>query len=945
MQERPENFGEKDDSFYTSHLIDGGEMGELTLNYDWSKTPVGHPRNWPASLLTTLSIILHSKFPMFLFWGPEHLCFYNDAYRPSLGNNGKHPYALGKKGEEIWPEIWPDIKPLIDNVLAAKGASWSEDQLLPIYRNGHLEDAYWTFSYSPVTGEAGKPAGVFVTLVETTEKVSNAKKIEESEHRYQTLIEESTVAVALYTGREMRIQYANDIMYNYWGKDNSVIGKTIREILPELENQHFHEVLDSVYIFGKPYVGIEEKADLLVDGKLQSFYFNFTYKALHKKDGEIYGIYETTIDVTEQVLARQRIQEAEEKARLAIASAELGVYEIIYETNAIYPDARFNEIWGFNQTASRPEYAAAIHPDDLQTREQAHKESITAGQLNYEARVIWKDKSVHWLRIKGKVIFDETGKPLKLIGVVQDVTGQVIATKKIEESERNIRNMILQAPVAMCILRSPLFNIEIANTRMFELWGKAGSELINKPIFEALHEAKEQGLEQLLSNVFTTGERFVADERPVKLPRNGKIETVYINFVYEALREGDGTISGILVVAIDVTAQVVTRQKTEAAEERARLAITSAQLGVFEIDLASNNAVTDARFNEICGLEHSVTWKGIAKIIHPDDLKERQKAHKAAAQTGILDYETRIYKKDKSISWIRIKGIALLDEAGKLTKLLGVIQDITKQKNFAEALEKKVWERTKELAEANLQLQQSNVELNQFAYIASHDLQEPLRKVRTFTDLMQLSLGDVPDKAKNYINKIQNSTERMQTLINDVLKFSLLSKERENFANVDLNNILIKVLDDYELLIEQKGAKITAEILPSIEAISLQMSQLFTNIISNALKFSSKERNLEIFIRAQQLQQKEVQKYKELNKDKIHYLIEFKDNGIGFSQENANQIFTIFQRLHGKTEYSGTGIGLAMCKKITLNHHGTIYAKSLLNEGTSFIIILPQTQY
>jgi len=690
MQDHLTGSNKESSNFYTSYLQDGGEMGELTLQYDWSATSIGHPRKWSKTLLTTLGIILHSKFPMFLFWGPEHICFYNDAYRPSLGNNGKHSYALGKKGEDVWPEIWKDIKPLIDDVLSGKGAAWSEDLLLPIYRNGHIEDVYWTFSYSAVINETGNPEGVFVACVETTGKVNNANKI--------------------------------------------------------------------------------------------------------------------------------------------------------------------------------------------------------------------------------------------------------------GESERNIRNIIFQAPVAMCILRGPLFIVEIANNRMFELWGKEESEVINKPLFEGLPEAKEQGLEQLLHKVFTTGERFVANERPVNLPRNGKIETVYINFVYEALKEGDGFISGILAVAVDVTLQVITRQKTEVAEERARLAINSAELGVFEIDFTTGKILTDERFNEIFHFGYSPHWKEVIGIVHPDDLKVGEKAHKAAIETGMLNYETRILRKDKSISWVRSKGVVIYDEKGKADKLLGVIQDITEQKQFAEALEKKVLERTKELAEANLQLQQSNIELNQFAYIASHDLQEPLRKVRTFTDLMQSSLGEIPDKAKNYINRIQSSTERMQVLINDVLKFSLLSKEREKFEKVDLDNLLLNVLGDYELLIEQKGAKITAGALPVIEAIPVQMNQLFTNLISNALKFSSKERQLEIAIQSKQLSQQEVQQHKELNDDKVHYLIEFKDNGIGFSQENAKQIFIIFQRLHGKTDYSGTGIGLAMCKKITTNHHGVIYANSNPDAGSSFTIILPANQ-
>src|SRR6187402_2897756 len=144
------------------YLQGGGEMGQLTREFDWSTTALGAPEGWSQSLLTTISIILNSRFPMFLWWGPELIQFYNDAYRPSLGNEGKHPNALGQRGEECWPEIWPVIKPLIDQVLADGESSWSENQLIPIYRNNTLEDVYWTFSYSRVIDESGNAAGVLV---------------------------------------------------------------------------------------------------------------------------------------------------------------------------------------------------------------------------------------------------------------------------------------------------------------------------------------------------------------------------------------------------------------------------------------------------------------------------------------------------------------------------------------------------------------------------------------------------------------------------------------------------------------------------------------------------------------------------------------------------------------------------------------------------------------
>lgn len=164
-------------------------MGQLTRDLDWSQTALGSPDGWSQSLLTTISILLNSRFPMFLWWGPELIQFYNDAYRPSLGQNGKHPAALGQRGEDCWPEIWVVIKPLIDRVMAGGESTWSEDQLIPIYRNNKLEDVYWTFSYSKVVDETGKPAGVLVICNETTDKVNSYKAIDDAKKELEFAIE------------------------------------------------------------------------------------------------------------------------------------------------------------------------------------------------------------------------------------------------------------------------------------------------------------------------------------------------------------------------------------------------------------------------------------------------------------------------------------------------------------------------------------------------------------------------------------------------------------------------------------------------------------------------------------------------------------------------------------------------------------------------------------
>lgn len=209
--------------FSFRHYLDGGgEMGQLTRSFNWGATAVGTPDIWSQSLLTTVNIILNSKFPMFLWWGPELIQFYNDAYRPSLGIEGKHPTALGQRGEDCWPEIWSVIKPLIDQVMTTGEATWSEDQLIPIYRNNRLEDVYWTFSHSRINGECGKPAGILVICTETTQNVMAMNQLAESEKRLNFML--NAIPQHVWTAKPNgMLDYVNEVVSHDFGRSAAEI--------------------------------------------------------------------------------------------------------------------------------------------------------------------------------------------------------------------------------------------------------------------------------------------------------------------------------------------------------------------------------------------------------------------------------------------------------------------------------------------------------------------------------------------------------------------------------------------------------------------------------------------------------------------------------------------------------------------------------------------------
>jgi light-regulated signal transduction histidine kinase (bacteriophytochrome) len=260
-------------------------------------------------------------------------------------------------------------------------------------------------------------------------------------------------------------------------------------------------------------------------------------------------------------------------------------------------------------------------------------------------------------------------------------------------------------------------------------------------------------------------------------------------------------------------------------------------------------------------------------------------------------------------------------------------QMVLEKEKFQKILENKVRE-----------LDRSNKELEEFAYIASHDLQEPLRKITSFSERLKEKLpSNLEPDVQLYLNRMLAATENMRTLIDNLLEFSRTSRNREPFAKVDLNNTLADVKADLELKIEESSAQIEANKLPVIDAIPMQMRQLFTNLFTNAIKFKKADQPPRIRITCRVLSNEEVDA-RHLRPNLRYYLISVSDEGIGFDQEYAEKIFQIFQRLHGKAEYPGSGIGLAICKKIADNHMGTIYSESVQGKGATFNIILPETQ-
>jgi len=773
-----------------------------------------------------------------------------------------------------------------------------------------------------------------LTLRDLRPEMAWKHELENSEKRFRNLVQEAPVATAIYLGADMTIQWANDAMIGLWGKDKSVIGKTVRQALPELEGQPFHDLLNKVFLTGEIYAATEDKGELVVDGELRTFYFNFSYKPLRDANGNVYGILNMAIDVTDSILTR----------------------------------------------------------------------------------------------------------------------------KRLEEAEHNFRQLILQAPVGICLLTGDDFTVSIANDEYVSIVGRERQGFEGKPIWELLPEAKEQGFDKLLSGVKETGVSYTGYETEIYLRRNGVMEQVYVNFVYEPLFDEQRAVASILVTAIDVTKLVLARKLIENSEQRARLAIDSAKLGTYEVNLLTGEVISSQRFNELFDVDGQAQQQQFIARIHPDDMPMREAAHRESLKTGKLEYECRIITRQDETKYLRIFGQVYFEKQ-QAVRIVGIVQDVTAQKlaeedkekflslahysrdfigmcdmnyktiyvnraglemlsidrpvtevslwecffpedhrylsesffpsviehGYAEVeirfrnfktdeptwviysvfvirnaagdpvamatvsrditerrnMEKELEERVKERTE---QLTRLNQQLQQFTYVSSHDLKEPLRKIRMFSTMAREMLPQGDDRVASHLEKVVGAASRMTTLLDDLLHYSTLSNLQTGFDSVDLNLVFKNVMDDSELLITEKEAKIDLPALPTVHGIPFQINQLFYNLIQNAIKFSRPGIAPSIMIRGSEVTREEAKDLAVLSGDRAYYRIDVEDNGIGISEDFFEKIFVVFQRLHPRGMYPGNGIGLSICRKIAENHGGHISVRSTPGSGTCFSVYLPAAE-
>ena len=406
-------------------------MGAIMRAHDWTATPLGRPESWPQSLRTTVRLALNTRHPVFIFWGPDLLCFYNDAYSRTIGPE-RHPRAVGRPAREVWDEIWHIIGPQIEQVLAGDGATWHEEHLVPITRHGRREDVWWTYSYSPIDDDSapGGVGGVLVLCNDVTERHLARKTIHESETRLRAVFDSGLLGLTIFdavTGQTLAI---NDRALELVDCTRDEFETGARGWRDATAPEHLERDERAVRQFletgrADPF----EKEYVRKDGKRVPV--RLSLAALPGQPGRVVVGVE---DLSLRQAAERALGESEQRVQLALDAAHLGSWDLDLLSDQAVCSPRHSQIFGYDERQTCWGRAVAerhVIEEDRPAFHAAYESALETGAFCCELRVRWPDGSVHWVASRGRTHYDVSGRPVRMSGVVGDVTERKAAETRL----------------------------------------------------------------------------------------------------------------------------------------------------------------------------------------------------------------------------------------------------------------------------------------------------------------------------------------------------------------------------------------------------------------------------------------------------------------------------------------------------------------------------------
>ncbi|MEH6764765.1 MAG: chemotaxis protein CheB [Aequorivita antarctica] len=706
--------------------------------------------------------------------------FYKTFHVKEQETEGMLIYELGNKQWDI-----PELRRLLEIILPKKD---NLDDFEVIHTFENIGERIMRLNAKTIEREDRSKNLILLAIEDITEQKQLQAKEQEHLAKFKNLVMQAPVAIMFLKGENHKVDLANDFYLQLVEKGKDFVGKPLFESLPELKDQGIKDLLDNVLQSGEPYYGNELELKMKRDQKSEQGFYNFVYQPTRDQDSAVTGIMVIATEVTEQVLARQ----------------------------------------------------------------------------------------------------------------------------KIEESAYRYNEMIHSSPSLIAILEGKDLIISTANDAILESWGK-GKGIIGKSIFEAIPETVEQGFDKLLLEVYKTGTPIHVDEAPITLLRNGKLELMHYTFVYQAQRDMESNIEGVAILANEVTPQVMAKMELAESELKFHRMAELVPAKISNADSDGKVTYFNKQWLDFSGYTFEELKKfGYHKMMHPEEVEKFQAGLQQAAETGTdFEMEMRFKNKDGIYVWHLNVASPVKDGKGKINMWIGAATEIQKIKEE---------EKRKE----------------DFLKMASHELKTPVTSIKGYTQLLLSMLKNGDEQKFDTIplipglERIDNQVSRLTRLISEMLDLSRmddskLELQREIFS---MNELVDYSVQDLKYTNDEYKIKITHDATFSVDGDKDRINQVLINFITNAIKYSPNDKNIKVRV------------YKE---DGGNGAVSVKDKGIGIDEKDHEHLFKRFYRVSGKDEsaFTGFGIGLYLAKEIIERHQGQVAVKSKKGKGSEFIFTLP----
>lgn len=1004
-------------------LAGGGQMGERIRSFNWNPTPLGHPHTWPPSLRTCVRIMLASRQPIWIGWGKQLIKLYNDPYLSIIG--GKHPEALGRPASVVWKEIWREIEPMLRQVMEKDQGTYVESQLLIMERNGYPEETYYTFSYTPVPGDDGRPAGMICFNTEDTGRIIGERQLKTLRDlsqnfintRDKTEVYQSTVAAL----QQNKHDFPFALLYELSQDHAHLVESTERDYaqfnipghINLNEDHEFSRICQAVINTDSPRLieGLISKLGKMPQGAWEispdkALILPVTQSGQDKTyglmiiglnpyrllDEKYKSFFSLVADQVATALSDVFAQEAERKRAEALAEIDRAKTAFFTNISHEFRTPLTLMLGSLEELLNKP--VIELGQDSKDIIDTTHRNAmrllrlvnnlldfsrIEAGKTKAHYRLTDIARYTLDLASTFRSVIEAAGLQLKVES--NDVEAPVYVDQQMWEKIvlnllSNAFKYTMRGTIAVSLFeQNGNVVLKVADTgvgipeaelpKMFQRFHRVenvtgrtyeGSGIGLSLVKELVHfhsgnigVTSKQGKGSEFTVTIPAGKSHLPADQVSDKEADATV-TLDNSFIEEAATlidlpltdagkpSADGEMPAVLVV--DDNADMRS-YFTSLLQKKYR--VVTANNGLHAVEILKEQIplliISDVMMPVMNGIELLQTIKNDEQLCNiPVILVSARAGEEAKIEgydIGADDYLVKPFSAKELLA--RVKAQVTIAE-----KRRKIEESEKKYRNIAEELEALVKERTENLKQANMELQRSNDDLQQFAHVASHDLKEPVRKVRIFTNLLEGELqGNISEKGKTFLAKIEAASARMYAMIEGVLLYSSLDAARVVQENISLANVVEQAKSDLEIVIEQKNATIRYSELPVVNGSKVLLEQLFYNLINNALKFSHPSRNLYVNISSSVVNGAELDGELNLDANRLYHEVIVSDNGIGFEQAEAQKIFKTFTRLHTKDKYEGTGLGLALCKKIVELHNGAITAKSSEGEGSSFIVLLP----